>query len=139
MSHKKLDNDYFLEQIVRYGYFAEQFPDCFSSDDFASHLGVLSKTVAATKAEAGKSRKNTTVPTTLSMYKNDISRRMLSLPNPEAFLRLAKYMQAHWEEVLQFAYSRNSLSPITCINRYDGGSDEIINCENYYTPMQSTV
>ena len=72
MSHKKLDKDNFLEQIVRYGYFAEQFPDCFSSDDFASHLGVLSKTVAATKAEAGKSRKNTTVPTTLSMYKNDI-------------------------------------------------------------------
>lgn len=130
MSHKRLDKDNFLEQIVRYGYFAEQFPDCFSSDAFAAHLGVLSKTVAATKAEAGKSRKNTTTPTTLSMYKNDISRRMLSLPNPEAFLRLAKYMQAHWEEVLQFAYSRNSLSPITCINRYDGGSDEIINCES---------
>lgn len=70
MSHKRLDKDNFLEQIVRYGYFAEQFPDCFSSDAFAAHLGVLSKTVAATKAEAGKSRKNTTTPTTLSMYKN---------------------------------------------------------------------
>ena len=130
MSHKGLDKDNFLDQIVRYGYFAEQFPDCFSSDDFAAHLPELSKAVSATKAEAGKSRKNTTAPTTLSMYKNDISRRMLSLPNPEAFLRLAKYMQAHWEEILQCAYSRNSLSPITCIKGYDGGSEEIINCES---------
>lgn len=108
MSYKKLDKDSFLKQIVRYGYFAEQFPDCFSSDDFASHLDLLSKTVAATKAEAGKSKKNTTIPTTLSVYKNDIYGKMLSLPNPEAFLRLAKYMQAHWKEILQFAYSRNS-------------------------------
>ncbi len=127
---KELKKENFLEQITRYGYFAEQFPDCFSSDELADHLPEILPIVAATKGEASKSRKNTTSPTTLSMYKNDISRRMLSLPNPEAFLRLAKYMQIHWKEIEVFAQSKHSLSPITSIRSYDGGNEEIINCES---------
>lgn len=130
MPAQRLDKDNFLEQIVRYGFFAEQFPNCFSSDLLADNLDLISNTVSASKGQMAKSKKNSTAPTTLSIYKNDISRRILSLPNPEAFLRLCKYMQVHWEEIVGFADSKHSLSPITFIRTYDGGAEEHINCES---------
>ena len=80
--YKKLDGKNFIDQITRYGYFAEQFPDCFSSESFADNLNNLLPLISLRKAQ-----KNTTAPTTLSTYKNDISRRVLSVSNPEAFLR----------------------------------------------------
>ncbi len=78
-----------------------------------------------------KSKKsNTTAPTTLSTYKNDISRRVISVPNPESFLRLAKYINENWDQVKSFSASNNSLSPITFIKSYSRGVNEFINCES---------
>jgi len=37
----KLKNTTVVEQIARFGYFAEQFPDCFSSEQFAYYLDAL--------------------------------------------------------------------------------------------------
>lgn len=130
MSQIRLTKKNFLEQVVQYGYFAEQFPNCFSTDLFLAHLPELLALVSVSKTQRKKSDKNTTSPTTLSMYKNDISRRVLSVPNPEAFLRLAKYISENWSKVCQFALSKNSLSPISFIRSYDGGADQLINCES---------
>ena len=130
MRQIRLTKKSFLEQVVRYGYFAEQFPNCFSTDLFLAHIPELLPLVSVSKTQKKKSVKNTTSPTTLSMYKNDISRRVLSVPNPEAFLRLAKYISENWAKVRQFASSKNSLSPISFIRSYDGGEDQLINCES---------
>ncbi len=122
--YKKLDGKNFIDQITRYGYFAEQFPDCFSSESFANNLNKLLPLISLRKAQ-----KNTTAPTTLSTYKNDISRRVLSVSNPEAFLRLSKYMRDNWDEIVNASKSTHSLSPITFIRSYNS-SEEMINCES---------
>lgn len=73
----------------------------------------------------------TTSPTIISTYKNDISRRILSIPNPEAFLRIVKLYSANWSRITALANSRNSLSPITYMRGYS--RDEVIeeiNSEN---------
>ena len=112
--HKKLDGKNFIDQITRYGYFAEQFPECFSSESFADNLNNLLPLISLRKAQ-----KNSTAPITLSTYKNDISRRVLSVSNPEAFLRLSKYMRDNWDEILNASRSIHSLSPITFIRSYN--------------------
>lgn len=137
MNIKRLDKDNFLDQIVRYGFFAEQFPSCFSSDAFADNLEYISESVLASKSQAKYGNKNSTAPSTLSIYKNDVSRRTLSLPNPEAFLRLCKYMQAHWDEIVVFAESKQSLSPIIFLKNYGGGGvEECINSESLRERMR---
>ena len=130
MSFTRLNKHNFLDQIVRYGFFAEQFPTCFSAQAFADSISVLLPLVSTSQKEKKYGNKNTTSPTTLSMYKNDISRRILSVPNPEAFLRLSKFISEHWDDICEYSKSKNSLSPISFIRSYDGGSEELINCES---------
>ena len=127
--YKKLNGKNFIDQITRYGYFAEQFPDCFSSESFADNLDELLPLIPIGKAQKTKV-KNITAPTTLSTYKNDISRRVLSVSNPEAFLRLSKYIQHRWADILRVSDSSNSLSPITFIRSYNSYSEQMINCES---------
>ena len=129
--YKKLDGKNFIDQITRYGYFAEQFPDCFSSDSFADNIDDLLPLIFFRKAQ-----KNTTAPTTLSTYKNDISRRVLSVSNPEAFLRLSKYMRDNWDKIVDASKSTHSLSPITFIRSYNL-SEEMLNCESIREKMKA--
>lgn len=130
MEQTRLTKRNFLEQVVQYGYFAEQFPNCFSTDLLLAHIAELLPLISISKGQKKNSTKNTTSPTTLSMYKNDISRRVLSVPNPEAFLRLAKYMNENWAKVCQVTLSKNSLSPIVFIRSYGTENDQLINCES---------
>ena len=102
MSDIRLDRKNFLKQVTHYGFFAEQFPTCFSSELFSAQLPELLPLVSAAKGQRNNSKKNTTAPVTLSMYKNDVSRRVLSVPNPEAFLRLAKFMNDNWNSILLY-------------------------------------
>lgn len=128
---KKLTGKNFVSQVCTYGFFAEQFPECFTSENFAKHINELLPLVEATKSQREKSRKNTTSPSTLSTYKNDISRRILSVSNPEAFLRLVKFIQNNWEQIIEYAKSPNSLSTITFWRFYDSSeAEELINCES---------
>lgn len=125
---KKLTGSNFIEQVAKYGFFAEQFPDCFSSTAFADGLPELLPLTAIGKNQKSKNS-NTTAPTNLSTYKNDISRRTLSVPNPEAFLRISKYMGENWNNIITVSKSSNSLSPITFIKSYRA-AEELINCES---------
>lgn len=130
MSDIRLDRKNFLKQVTHYGFFAEQFPTCFSSELFSAQLPELLPLVSAAKGQRNNSKKNTTAPVTLSMYKNDVSRRVLSVPNPEAFLRLAKFMNDNWNSILLYSKSKNSLSPISFIRTYNDEALEYINCES---------
>ena len=125
---KKLTGDGFINQVSRYGYFAEQFPDCFSSTTFADSIQELLPLINIGKSQKSK-KANTTAPTNLSTYKNDISRRTLSVPNPEAFLRISKYIGENWDDILAVSKSINSLSPITFLKSYRV-TEELINCES---------
>lgn len=126
----KLEKENFIKQITEYGYFAEQFPSCFSSIKFSNNLNELLPLTLCTKSQA-KRASNATLSTTLSTRKDDVSRRILSLPNPQSFLRVAKLMQENWDEVQEFAKSENSLSPITYIHKYNvAGENALLNSEN---------
>ena len=122
-----------MKQIVRYGYFAEQFPTCFHSHKLVKNLDEILLLVST---ESISSKKHTTLPATVSAYKNDISRRVLALPNPESFLRVCKLMQENWDEIQKFAKSKNSLSPITYIHTYNFGHKIIINSDNAREAMK---
>ncbi len=131
MSTIRLTADNFAKQVTEFGFFAEAVPSCFTSKDLADNIIMVLSSIKATVAESEKSRKNTTAPIELSTYKNDISRRVLSIPNPEAFLRLVKIMSDNWTDIQAYAESENSLSPITYMRSYrDGDLLEEINSES---------
>lgn len=52
MKVKNLNNKNFLIQVSRYGFFAEQFPECFSSEKFSNAVEQLSIEVEASKKQA---------------------------------------------------------------------------------------
>lgn len=118
MSTIKLTADNFAKQVTEYGFFAEAVPPCFTSKGIAKKIQTILSGIKATAGEAEKSKKNTTAPIELSTYKNDISRRVLSIPNPEAFLRLVKLISENWVDIQAYAESENSLSPITYMRSY---------------------
>ena len=134
----KLKSENFIEQITEYGYFTEQFPSCYSSKVFATKIDELLPLAPCTKTQVKHAAKNATLPTTMSMRKDDVSRRLLSLPNPKAFLRLAKLMQENWEDIQTYAESKNSLSPITYIHKYnETGEKAMLNSENVRESIRS--
>lgn len=121
----------FEKQVVEYGFFAEQIPACFSSKQFSKKLSVLLPLVDCKYKQVKNAKNNTTAPTVISTYKNDISRRILSVPNPEAFLRTVKLYSENWNRIIALANSNNSLSPITYLRSYNENDFlEEINSEN---------
>lgn len=116
---KTLTESQFLEQISKYGFLPENLPHNFNSDSFANKIGILSKKVPK--------KVNYTAPTTISYYKSDVSRRIMSIPNPESFLRVALFIKKDWEKVLNYAESENSTSSIIFIHGYN----DVINSENF--------
>lgn len=130
MSQVRLLKSELAYQMSRYGYFAEQFPDCFSSKSFSENVDELLTLAPCSRNKTRASNKHSTSPSTLSMYKNDISRRVLSVPNPEAFLRLTNFMQQHWSQIKYSSKSKHSLSPITSIRNYPEDPEEFLNCES---------
>ena len=118
MSTIKLTADNFAKQVAEFGFFAEAVPPCFTSKGIADNIQAILSGIKTTTSEVKYSNKNTTAPIELSTYKNDISRRVLSIPNPETFLRLVKLISENWAEILAYAESENSLSPITYMRSY---------------------
>ena len=114
-----LDKEKLIEQLVAYGYFFEELPDCFSSKGFAQIACSLSSKISKSKT--------CTSPITISIHKNDNARREMSIPNPEAFLNLVFYIHKNWEFIKEITFSENSLSPITFIHSYQQNQREYIN------------
>lgn len=110
----------FCKQMCAYGMFSEQIPPCFNSTEFAKHADRLVEIT-------GERLK--TEPTTISIYKTGVSRRMISVPNPYGFSTLVKYMGEHWNDIRKAASSPNSHSPITYMSHYNQTDDETINSE----------
>ena len=126
----ELTGDNFAHQIVQFGYFAEQIPECFNADLLMPYLNDLISIVCTGKNQLDKKVSKYTLPTTLSTYKNDISRRIISIPNPKAYMRLVKFISENWSEIKKFAISKNSQSPITYIHQYTNVDTENLNSEN---------
>ena len=124
----KLSAENFIDQIVDYGYFSEQIPTCFNTKSLLINLSSILPLIKCDNNEK-KAKNTTTAPVTLSTYKNDISRRVLSFPNPHAFLRLVKLMAENWNEIKEAAESKNSLSPITYVHSYQDVGQELLNSE----------
>lgn len=103
----------FFEQIVRYGFFPEHIPTCFITENFYKNLTVLEQQLLANKLNAP------TNPTTITLYKNELARRRLSIPNPEDFLRFTIHLIENWKELKPFLVSDHSLSPVTDLNEHN--------------------
>ncbi len=119
MSTIRLTANNFTKQVTEFGFFAEAVPPCFTSKGIADNIQKILPGIKTTCKEVRNSNKNTTAPIELSTYKNEISRRVLSIPNPEAFLRLVKLISENWAEIQAYAESENSLSPITYMRSYN--------------------
>ncbi|MEN6470135.1 MAG: RNA-directed DNA polymerase [Clostridiaceae bacterium] len=131
MGTTKLTAQNFLNQIITHGFFAEQIPACFSSARLAACISTILPSINCAYSQIKKSNKHTTIPVEISTFKNGISRRILSVPNPEAFLRFVKLVSIHWPEILGYASSENSLSQITYLRSYiSDNMIQEINSEN---------
>ena len=119
-----------MTQITRFGFFAEQIPDCFTTEAFSNNAEKLLESISIGTNQAKNGNKNATSPIIISTYKNELSRRLISISNPEAFLRVVKLMQKEWDKINSYSYSNNSLSPITIIADYNSNNMEFINEES---------
>lgn len=117
MGNKK-NKSFFAQQMWRYGYFADQIPPCFSSNSFADNYQAL---------ETLLGKRYPTSPVTLSIYKSEVARRIISVPNPYAFACTVKKMNEERKRIVGYAKSNNSESPITFIRTYNGENEKVIN------------
>lgn len=124
----QLTKENFIDQVTRFGYFSEIIPECFCSDKLADQVADI---ISSVNADIKSKKKDNwiTAPVSLSTYKSIINRRIISVPNPEAFLRLVKFMAENWDAIKIVSESENSLSPITCMQDYSITTNiEEINC-----------
>ena len=124
----QLTKENFIDQVTRFGYFSEIIPECFCSDKLADQVADI---ISSVNADIKSRKKDNwiTAPVSLSTYKSIINRRIISVPNPEAFLRLVKFMAENWDAIKIVSESENSLSPITCMQDYSITTNiEEINC-----------
>lgn len=128
MSIGDFTTESFCRQMCDYGFFAEQIPPCYSSKAFAKQYSKLNSLVT---------KPFQTAPVTLSIYKTKTSRRVVSAANPYAFACVAQYLGEHRKEVLRYARSENSESPVTFIHYYNEDKHEVINSELARTVAQS--
>ena len=118
----------FCRQMCDYGFFTEQIPPCYSSKAFAKKYSKLNSLVT---------KPFQTAPVTLSIYKTKTSRRVVSAANPYAFACVAQYLGEHRKEVLRYARSENSESPVTFIHYYNEDKHEVINSELARTVLKA--
>lgn len=126
----KLTQKNLITQITKFGFFAEQIPDCFTTESFSNNAVQLLELIAIGKSQTKSGNKKATSPITISTYKNELSRRIISISNLEAFLRVVKLIQKNWDIIKKYSYSNNSLSPITIIADYNRDNVEFINEES---------
>ena len=105
--------------MIRFGYFSDQVPACFNTDDFSANYSILMKSC----------KKEATVPVQLSMYKNETSRRVLSFPNPQSYLFLVKTLSDNLEYIEESSKSKNSQSKIFQEVNYSSFENKVI-CSN---------
>ena len=132
MATIKINKKNFIKQTILYGYFAEQVPDCFHSADLLRSLpSILPLITFITKSSKNnKGEILSSSPAIYSIYKNDFSRRIISITNPVNFLRLVIFISDNWAEIEKKSGSENSHSPITFIHSYFTTDIELLNIEN---------
>lgn len=129
MADIQLTKENFIEQVTRYGFFSEIIPECFDTDKLVDKVMDIISFVKIDIKHKPDNEIWVTAPVSLSTYKSAINRRIISVPNPEAFLRLVKFMAVNWNEIKEVSKSESSLSSITCMQDYSATTDiEEINC-----------
>ena len=120
----KLFKNDFTRQMFEFGFVAPEIPPCFSSRSFAKcHEDILKF--------PGLDKSKQTFPTQLSIYKDGVTRRIISVPNPYSFANTVKYMKDHWRQIEKHSQSENSQSPITRVYfKYGDEKAEILNGES---------
>lgn len=121
---KQIEEDELLVQMAEFGFLPEDLPECFDSSQFSRNISMLQ-----TKVE---NKAIITAPTTISIFKNEGSRRIMSIPNPESFLILSKFIQKNWKNIVTNTESSHSTSSITSYHTYNHNKMEFetINSEN---------
>lgn len=124
---KKIDKDSFIDEVFEYGFFSELIPECFNSKALADNAHMLISNLP---------RASATLPTTMSAYKTNQTRRVISVPNPSSFVRTCKFIHNNWNEITSHALSKHSQSPFILKKTYeedgmgDGIFHEWLNCVN---------
>lgn len=118
---KRLNTNNFRRQMLENGYLYEQLPPCFTTRTFSEKADEI--------FEAVKGKKYVTTPTTISMHKNDGTRRIVSVPNPLSFASAVHVFSSNWTICRKFTESSNSQSDITFILEYEDSAGRKIERE----------
>ena len=114
----KLNKKTLIHQVTMYGYIPQEIPPCFSAKSLAEQVDDIIRIVKLNRSKKGNLTSEVTKAVTLSTYKNELTRRDVSFPNPEQFLQLVKLYGENWDKFEKLAESENSLSKITYIRQY---------------------
>lgn len=118
----KLTKENILNQLTKNGFLPEEFKsDRFTADSYSAHANELLSSVRKVRNKKRQECLPPSLPESLSIYKSDLERRQISIPNPEHHLSLAAVMADNWEVIKKICESANSESPITCFYSYEIG------------------
>ena len=83
-------------RLLKYEYFPEELPECFSSKGLADNYNVL-------KGQA-ESISIPSSPFLFSIYKGNNARRRMAIPNPLSYMRLVKCITDNCDEIISHFY-----------------------------------
>ena len=89
------------KKLLKYEYFPEELPECFSSIGLATHYNEL-------KGQAD-SLVTPTTPFLFSIYKSENARRRMSIPNPISYIRIVNRIVSN-EIDLQAIFDKSKIS-----------------------------
>ena len=79
------------KKLLKYEYFPEELPECFTSKGLADYYGVL-------KGQAD-SVSTASSPFLFSVYKGENSRRRMAIPNPLSYMRIVNCISDNCEQI----------------------------------------
>jgi len=98
------------KKIISYGYFANEIPKEFTSEQ----LGILLDSIDMSKSKLSKLLKKWSKSIEFSIPKTENFRRTVSIPNPLQYILLSKMLEDNWNELEEY-FNKSDVSLTTPI------------------------
>ena len=93
---------FYLKNPLRNEFFPAELPECFNSNDLADNHEVIVQ-----KAE--EFYRSYSIPLKFSGYKSESSRRKFSIPNPYHYVRAAKIIVEHSQDIFKILNKKKNI------------------------------
>lgn len=111
MKEQIIEKNELVKELLEFGYYSDSIPNSFNISGILDNFNELSDNL-------GTKEFINTSPINFTIYKDDNSRRRISIPNIVSFIETSMLIEKNWENLLNESLSINSHSPIFLLRSY---------------------